>query len=111
MPLLKTAIAVPADLLAAVDEIARERHESRSRFITQVLRWAARARRDAEITRKLDELFSSPQMVAEQRRETPRSWTRPGPIGRMSAGDMRKGEDSLLRPSIVNAFPSSRLSF
>ena len=70
MPLLKTAITVPADLLAAVDEIARERHESRSRFITQVLRWAVRARRDAEIIRKLDELFSNPKLAVVQRLET-----------------------------------------
>lgn len=70
MALLKTAIAVPADLLAAVDEIARERHESRSRFITQILRWAVRARRDAEITRKLDELFADPRVAEQQSRET-----------------------------------------
>ncbi|PYO55887.1 MAG: hypothetical protein DMD83_17280, partial [Candidatus Rokuibacteriota bacterium] len=36
-PLRKTAIAVPHDLLAAVDRAARERHESRNRFVTLVL--------------------------------------------------------------------------
>ena len=48
MPLRKTAIAVPDDLLAAVDRAAREQHGSRNRFVTVVLRHAVRARRDAE---------------------------------------------------------------
>jgi metal-responsive CopG/Arc/MetJ family transcriptional regulator len=68
MPLRKTAIAVPSDLLDEVDEVARERHESRNGFITQVLRRAVRARRDAEITRRLDELFADPAVAEEQRR-------------------------------------------
>lgn len=67
MALRKTAIAVPADLLAAVDEVARERQESRNRFITHVLRQAVRARRDAEITRRLNELFADPALVEEER--------------------------------------------
>jgi hypothetical protein len=67
MGLRKTAIAVPADLLEAVDRVARERHESRSRFGTRVLRQAVRARRDAEITRRLNDLFADPQLAAEQR--------------------------------------------
>jgi len=37
MVLRKTAIAVPHDLLAAVDKAARERHESRNRFVTRAL--------------------------------------------------------------------------
>jgi len=69
MALRKTAIAVPDDLLAAVDRAARERHESRNRFVTTVLRRAVRARRDAEITRRLDELFATPDHAKEHRRE------------------------------------------
>jgi metal-responsive CopG/Arc/MetJ family transcriptional regulator len=67
MALRKTAIAVPDELLAAVDRAARERHETRNRFVTRVLEQAVRARRDAEITRRLNELFASPAIAAEQR--------------------------------------------
>jgi metal-responsive CopG/Arc/MetJ family transcriptional regulator len=67
MPPRKTAIAVPHDLLAAVDRVARERHESRNRFVTCVLWRAVRARRDAEITRRLNELFATPELARQQR--------------------------------------------
>jgi metal-responsive CopG/Arc/MetJ family transcriptional regulator len=69
MPLRKTAIAVSDDLLAAVDRAARERHESRNRFVTRVLQHAVRARRDAEITRRLNELFATPDLVTQHNRE------------------------------------------
>jgi metal-responsive CopG/Arc/MetJ family transcriptional regulator len=69
MPLRKTAIAVPDDLLAAVDRVARARRESRNRFVTRVLRHAVRARRDAEITRRLNELFAAPDIAQKQTRE------------------------------------------
>ena len=69
MPLRKTAIAVPEDLLAAVDRVARTRHESRNRFVIRVLRHAVRARRDADITRRLDELFATPERRQRQREE------------------------------------------
>jgi hypothetical protein len=69
MPLRKTAIAVSDDLLAAVDRAARQRHESRNRFVTRVLQYAVRARRDAEITRRLNELFSSSEVRDAQRQE------------------------------------------
>lgn len=70
MALRKTAIAVPEDLLRAVDRAAQERHESRSRFVTRVLRHAVRARRDAEITRRLNALFADSTIADEQRGET-----------------------------------------
>jgi metal-responsive CopG/Arc/MetJ family transcriptional regulator len=69
MPLRKTAIAVPDDLLQAVDRAARARHESRNRFVIRVLERAVRARRDAEITRRLDELFAAPDLARQQSRE------------------------------------------
>ncbi len=69
MPLRKTAIAVPDDLLAEVDRVAGERHESRNRFVTTVLRQAVRARRDAEITQRLNELFAMPGLAQQQARE------------------------------------------
>lgn len=70
MPLRKTAIAIPDELLDAVDRAAQERNESRNRFVTLVLRRAVRARRDADITRRLDELFAEPDATRQQRRET-----------------------------------------
>ncbi len=69
MPHRKTAIAVPEELLVEVDRAARERGESRSAFITRVLRAAVRARRDAEVTRRLDTLFGDEALRERQRRE------------------------------------------
>ena len=65
----KTAIAVPEEILEEVDRAARERGESRSRFISRVLRLAVRARRDAEVTRRLDALFADASVQEEQRRD------------------------------------------
>ncbi len=65
----KTAIAVPEDIMEEVDRAARERGESRSRFISRVLRLAVRARRDAEVTRRLDALFADESVREEQRRD------------------------------------------
>jgi hypothetical protein len=62
----KTAIAIPEDLLRQVDAAARERHESRSAFITRILQAAMRARRDREITRRLDELFADDAVQRDQ---------------------------------------------
>ncbi len=66
----KIAITVPEDVLAGVDAAAKARGESRSGFISRVLRAALRARRDAAITRRLNELFMNEDAVAEQRRLT-----------------------------------------
>lgn len=68
MPLRKTAIALPADLLAEIDSAARARHESRNRFVTRVLEAAVRARRDADVTRRLNELLADPGLSQEQLR-------------------------------------------
>ena len=66
MAFRKTAIAVPEDLLADVDRAAQQRCESRSRYITTVLRAAVRVRRDQEITRRLNELFADERAHKEQ---------------------------------------------
>jgi len=65
----KTAITVPESVLADIDRAARVRGESRSKYITTVLRAAVRARRDAEITRRLDELFAAEDLTRAQREE------------------------------------------
>lgn len=69
MPLRKTAIAIPEDLLSAVDRAAQSRGESRNRFVTRVLQEAVRARRDAEVTRRLNDLFADGELAREQVRE------------------------------------------
>lgn len=69
MALHKTAIALPEPLLADVDRAATARGESRSAYITRILTIAVRARRDAEITRKLDEIFTDAGTKKALRRE------------------------------------------
>ena len=66
MPLRKTAIALPPELLMELDRMARMRRESRNRFITHVLEEAVRVRRDAEVTQRLNELFADPELRQEQ---------------------------------------------
>ena len=63
----KTAIAVPGELLDDVDRAARARGESRSKYITRILRAAVRARRDVEITRRLNEMLAEESIAIEQR--------------------------------------------
>lgn len=55
--------------LADVDRAARERGESRSRYIARVLGVEVRTRRDAEITRKFDARFADEPLRAAVRRE------------------------------------------
>lgn len=68
MAVHKFALSIPRDVMAEVDGAARRRGVTRSRFISDVLRKVARARSDAEITRRLDEVFSDPAVAGEQRR-------------------------------------------
>jgi metal-responsive CopG/Arc/MetJ family transcriptional regulator len=68
MPLRKTAIAISDDLLSAVDRAAQSRGESRNRFITLVLQEAVHARRDSEVTKRLNELFANEDLAHEQSR-------------------------------------------
>lgn len=68
MPLRKTAIAIPEDLLSAVDRAAQSRGESRNRFVTRVLQEAVRARRDADVTKRLNALFADADLAQEEAR-------------------------------------------
>lgn len=68
MPLRKTAIAISDELLSAVDHAAQARGETRNRFVTRVLEQAVRARRDADVTRRLNELFTDAEVAYEQTR-------------------------------------------
>jgi metal-responsive CopG/Arc/MetJ family transcriptional regulator len=69
MALRKTAVALPDELLAAIDHAASERGESRNRFVTEVLQRAVRARRDADVTRRLDALFADTDVKEAQNRQ------------------------------------------
>jgi metal-responsive CopG/Arc/MetJ family transcriptional regulator len=66
MVMRKTAVAIPEELLAEVDRAAEARGESRSRYITRLLRLSVQARRDSEITRRLNELFARAETRDEQ---------------------------------------------
>jgi hypothetical protein len=66
MSTAKIALSIPKDVLQEVDAAARERGESRSGFVSRVLRAAIQARSDAEVTRRLDELFRDPAIAAQQ---------------------------------------------
>lgn len=66
MALRKTAIAIPEELLAAVDRAAESRGETRNRFVTLILHEAVRARRDSEVTKRLNQLFTDDGLSAEQ---------------------------------------------
>jgi hypothetical protein len=68
MAMRKTAVAIPEELLAEVDAAAEARGESRSRYITRLLRLSVQARRDAEVTRRLNELFAREDSRGELRR-------------------------------------------
>jgi len=68
MSVHKFAISIPEDVMQQIDEAAELRGVTRSRFISDVLRKVARAKSDAEITRRLDAVFSAPDVAREQRR-------------------------------------------
>jgi metal-responsive CopG/Arc/MetJ family transcriptional regulator len=62
----KFAISVPEEVLHEVDRAAKRRGMTRSGFITNVLSQVARARTDAEIARRVNDLFSDREIAREQ---------------------------------------------
>ncbi len=66
MSVKKFGISIPEEVMEAVDRAARERGLSRSRFIAGVLRRAAAARTDLEVTRKIDEVLADEDLQREQ---------------------------------------------
>jgi len=74
----KFAISVPEDVMREVDQAAARRGMARSRFIASVLARVAKARTDAEIARRVDALFSDPEVAREQA-ETARAFRRAAP--------------------------------
>ena len=77
MAVRKIAISLPEAVLRQIDAAAAERGLTRSRFISDVARLVARARTDAEITRRLNRLFSDTDVAREQVR-TAESFGRAG---------------------------------
>ena len=63
----KFAISVPVAVMQQVDLAARRQGVTRSRFISEVLHRIAAARRDAEVTRRINELFADPDLETEQK--------------------------------------------
>jgi metal-responsive CopG/Arc/MetJ family transcriptional regulator len=64
----KFAISMPEDVMEQIDRAAADRGITRSRFIAEVLKKTARARTDAEITRRLNDVFSYEETTSEQRK-------------------------------------------
>lgn len=82
MPMKKIAISVPEPVLKFVDQIARDRRESRSRVIATILSRLAQLKRDRDITAQIDVLFADGKIVADQKRTADNflrvsSWTHP----------------------------------
>jgi metal-responsive CopG/Arc/MetJ family transcriptional regulator len=66
MAVRKIAISVPEDVVRQVDRAARRARLTRSAFITDLLRRGAAARSDAEVTRRVNEVFADPELANEQ---------------------------------------------
>jgi hypothetical protein len=74
----KTAISVPARLLAEVDRAARQRGESRSQFVQRLLVEAVRAKNDVDFTNRLNDFFTDNANRAVHRKEA-KAWARLSP--------------------------------
>lgn len=74
----KTAISVPARLLAEVDRAAKQRGESRSQFVQRLLVEAVRAKNDIEFTNRLNVFFADKANRDAQRKETS-AWSQIAP--------------------------------
>ena len=68
MTVKKFAISVPEDIMKDVDAAAKRRGLTRSGFIASVLRRVATARRDADVTRRINELFADEAVVVDAKR-------------------------------------------
>ncbi len=66
MAVRKFAISVPDEVMRKVDQAARKRGITRSRFIAQVLARVAGARTDGEISRRIDAVFADADVAREQ---------------------------------------------
>jgi len=68
MPMKKVAISLPETVLKTVDQLAARRGESRSHVFATILSRVACAKRDRDITARINALFADGTIVAEQKR-------------------------------------------
>jgi len=71
----KIAVSLPPQVLAEVDQAAKERGETRSGFIANVLRKVARLKQDRRVTEEINRLLADDQTVQDQR-ETAQAFAR-----------------------------------
>ena len=74
----KTAITVPARLLAEVDRAAKKRGESRSQFVQRLLVEAVRAKSDLEFTQRLNAFFAG-KVNRDAHRKEASAWAQLSP--------------------------------
>ncbi len=67
MPTIKTAVSLPADVFAALDEAATEERTSRSAVITAAVREYLLRRASAALTRQFDKVYRDEQLADEDR--------------------------------------------
>ena len=67
MAMKKIAISLPEPVLEQVDRLAASRGESRSHLIATVLDRVARAKRDRDVTARIDALLADDTVAAEQK--------------------------------------------
>lgn len=66
MAVRKIAISVPEDVLKQVDRLAKRAKTTRSALISQVLGHISRASSQKEMIAQINEIFSDPEVAAEQ---------------------------------------------
>lgn len=66
MAVRKIAISLPEEVLHQVDKLAKRNHETRSGCIARVLSVVSHASTQAEITERINLLFSEPDLLKEQ---------------------------------------------
>jgi len=67
MAVRKFAISVAEEVMEQVDRAAARRQMTRSGFVAHVLREIARARSDAETTKRINRIMADPELAAEQK--------------------------------------------
>ncbi|MGK5087126.1 hypothetical protein WDW86_06175 [Bdellovibrionota bacterium FG-2] len=66
MTVRKITISLPEEILLQVDRLAKRTHTTRSGCIARVLSEVSRASTQAEITERINQLFSEPEVKEEQ---------------------------------------------
>lgn len=75
MAVRKIAISLPDEVLSRVDVLAKKAKTTRSGYITRILEQVSRASSQAEITDRINRVFSSIDVVEEQSETARVLWT------------------------------------